>query len=113
MSEAVIEKGKDLIIREDYDKALEYFKDLSEKDKENPLYTNYIGIIYFLKEDFKSAADIFKQAIELDPNNWYPYQKLGQICTVKNIDSCAIKYFTETRVVISDLTGYFGSNSQK
>ncbi|MHA1149877.1 MAG: tetratricopeptide repeat protein [Promethearchaeota archaeon] len=96
MSEAVIEKGKDLIIREDYDEALKYFKELSKNDKDNPLYTNYIGIIYFLKEDFKNAADIFKQAIELDPNNWYPYQKLGQICTIKNIDSCAIKYFTET-----------------
>lgn len=92
----VLEKGKSLILQEKYDDALKYFKELSDKDNKNAIYSNYIGVIYFLKNDYKNAADSFKKAIELDPNNWYPYHKLGQICVVKKIDQCAIKYFTET-----------------
>ncbi|MHA1294327.1 MAG: tetratricopeptide repeat protein [Promethearchaeota archaeon] len=92
----IYEKGKNLIIQEKFDDALDYFNDLHNKEKENAIYSNYIGIIYFLKEDYKKAADFFKKAIELDPNNWFSYHKLGQICTIKKIDTCAIKYFTET-----------------
>ncbi|MHA1755477.1 MAG: tetratricopeptide repeat protein [Promethearchaeota archaeon] len=96
MKLSLIEKGKELILKEDYDEALNYFKNLEQTHKDDPLLSNYMGIVYFLKKDYKNAADYFKKAIEQDPENWYPYQKLGQICAIKNIDSCAIKYFTET-----------------
>ena len=90
-----LEQGKKLILAEKYEEALSYFKNLDKKEK-NALYSNYIGVIYFLKEDYKNAAEYFKKAIDLEPDNWYPYQKLGQICTIKKIDECAINYFTET-----------------
>jgi tetratricopeptide (TPR) repeat protein len=92
----VYEKGKNLILQEKYDDALKYFEELSDKDKTNANYLNYLGIVYILKEDFKKAADSFKKAIEVDPDNWYPYQRLGQICTIKKIRKCAIDYFTQT-----------------
>ncbi len=95
-SVSIIEKGKELIVNEKFDEAIKYFNDLYEKENKNTLYLNYLGVICFIKKDYKSAADYFKKAIDLDPDNWYSYYKLGQICTIKNIDKCAIKYFTET-----------------
>ena len=93
---SIIEKGKSLILSEKYDEALKYFKDIYDKNKENVIYPNYIGLVYLLKEEFKNAADYFKKAIDVEPDNWYSYHKLGQICHIKKIEKCAIDYFTET-----------------
>jgi len=93
---SIIEKGKNLILSEKYDEALKYFKDIYDKNKENVIYPNYIGLVYLLKEEFKNAADYFKKAIDVEPDNWYSYHKLGQICHIKKIEKCAIDYFTET-----------------
>ncbi len=92
----IFEEGKDLILQEKYEEALKFFQDLYKEDQKNSIFLNYIGIIYLFMEDFKNAADYFKKAIEINPDNWYSYQKLGQICTLKNIDKCAIEYFTKT-----------------
>jgi tetratricopeptide (TPR) repeat protein len=107
VKKSTYDKGKDLIIQEKYDEALKYFGDLHEKHKDDAIISNYIGIIYVLKEEYKKAADNFKKSIEIDPNNWYSYQRLGQICAIKNIDKCAIDYFTQTiELDPSNITAY-------
>ena len=92
----VLAEGRNLILAEKYDEAISFFKDLHEKDKDNVIFPNYLGLIYLFKEEYKASADYFKKAIEIEPTNWYSYQQLGQICKVKKIDKCAIDYFTKT-----------------
>ena len=41
----VFDKGKNFILQEKYDEALNYFGDLHEKDNSNADYLNYLGII--------------------------------------------------------------------
>jgi len=92
----VLTEGRNLILAEKYDEAINFFKDLCEKDKDNVIFPNYLGLIYLFKEEYKTSADFFKKAIDIDPENWYSYQLLGQICRKKKIDKCAIDYFTKT-----------------
>ncbi len=96
INEEMFLKGRDLILQENYDEAIQYFNDLQAKDKLNSDVLNYLGIIYVLKENYKEAADYFKKAIEINPDDWYPYQRLGQICSIKKIQKCATDYFTKT-----------------
>lgn len=58
---------------EDFDKALEYAKLLSEDFPNNPVFEKYYGRIFVKKGDYKSASNIFSRIYDKSNNKYLGY----------------------------------------
>lgn len=65
------------VSNERLDDALALANTMVEKDPDNTYYVYVKGFIYHHMKNYKAAAENFKKAIELDPNNAEAYSNLG------------------------------------
>ncbi len=71
------------VSNERLDDALALASTMVEKDPQNTYYVYVKGFIFHHKKDYKQAAENFKKAIELDPNNAEAYSNLGLAYTIQ------------------------------
>ncbi|WP_297421918.1 tetratricopeptide repeat protein [Clostridium sp.] len=76
----------------DYDKALEHFTKQLEIEKSAYYYLNR-GLFYARNEKFEEAEKDYRCAIELEPENPYPYNNLAYLYERKNEHEKAIPYY--------------------
>lgn len=69
--------------RENLSGALELANEMVAKYPANGYYTYVKGFIHHHMKDYDAAAESFKKAIEIDPNNAEAYSNLGLVYTIK------------------------------
>lgn len=85
-AEAAFNSGK-------YDDSLKMYKAELDKDKNNALLHNNVGMIYLKKELYASASDEFRKALEVDNNCEECFNNFGYLKTLLGENQEAQKYF--------------------
>lgn len=79
-----------------YESAInEYRKLPTENTYDEWLYNCYIGDAYRLWGNYDEAIRYFTKAIQLDPNNYHSYYKLGWCHELSGDKEAALKYYNE------------------
>lgn len=75
---AYLEEGIKLFENQNYNDARNFFTDILEEDRKNPIAAFYMGRIYFIEKDFNKAAKWLDKAIDIDTTNSSYYYWLGK-----------------------------------
>lgn len=107
----------------DYDNAIEYYKDKKKKNKVYELYrekiyysphftSNYIDLAKYLKENEKydEAKEMLKTSLEINPYQSRVYELLGDIVKIEGDNDMAVMYYQKALSLGSDIS-YFGYGS--
>jgi Tfp pilus assembly protein PilF len=73
----LIKKAKEFMQQQQYEKAINKYREAVKMRPELPEPHNYIGICYFQLGEFRLARETFKKAISLKPDFAYAYNNLG------------------------------------
>jgi tetratricopeptide (TPR) repeat protein len=73
----LINKAKEFMQQQQYEKAINEYREAVKMRPELPEPHNYIGICYFQLGEFRMARDTFKKAISLKPDFAFAYNNLG------------------------------------
>lgn len=79
-----------------YDSAINEYKKLpTETTHDDWLYNCYIGDVYRLSGNYEEAIKYFTKAVQLNPNNYHSYYKLGWCHELRGDDETALKYYNQ------------------
>ena len=76
-SQSLVEKGKELLIENDFDNAFKNFSTAIKKDPKNAEAYYYLADVYASKEEYSSAISQLNKVIELDSLFQFVYTKRG------------------------------------
>ena len=87
-----IKTGQKLVKQKEFAKALNFFLDLSNNEKEDSTINFYLGLIYSELNDFKKSIKYYEKSLERDPKSFYTLynlaivkQNIGEINKAKKI----------------------------
>jgi Flp pilus assembly protein TadD len=83
----------------DYDAAAKLYKEAMDKDPNNAMTHNNLGMVYLKKELYSSAAQEFQKALEIDSNCAECFNNFGYLKTVLNQTQEAEKYFQKAMAI--------------
>ena len=87
-----IKTGQKLVKQKEFAKALNFFLDLSNNEKEDSTINFYLGLIYSELNDFKKSVEYYEKCLDKDPKSFYTLynlaivkQNIGEIKQAKEI----------------------------
>ncbi|MBI3365879.1 MAG: tetratricopeptide repeat protein [Ignavibacteriae bacterium] len=88
-----IKEGKDALNRGDYIKAIEAFREATQKDKKNPEAFLLLGTAYLKADSADQAVGALVQARELSPNDAQIYLLLGDVYAQQHFIAPALEQY--------------------
>jgi tetratricopeptide (TPR) repeat protein len=79
ISATYIKVATEYYLENNFEKALDLYKEILMKKIETPQIYNNVGAIFYMQKDYKNASYNYERAIELDPMNPGYYQNLGDV----------------------------------
>ncbi len=98
--EISFESGEKLFFEKKYDKAVEIFEKLLEKEPENYLIISRLALIYHIKKEYDKAVKFYLKSLKINPKQVEIYNNLGCIYREINRFDKAIEFFKK------DLSSY-------
>ena len=106
---SAFKKGNVFLVKQEYEKALPFFKTAIEQDTAFIEALDHLALCYRHIGDLKNAEDYYKKSLKIEPRGQTAVQNLAVIYSIQKIPEQAIvQYQALLEADLSNPEGYFG-----
>lgn len=88
-----VQKAIELMDDGKIDEAIKLLEEAKKTDPENYIYDYEIGYAYYIKQEYKTALDKFKDVVKYDNATDQCYQMLGNLYDINGVPESALKAY--------------------